>query len=261
MTFFAAILKNHINQARTNPAFFFKPCLCLSDTRHFRRFRRFRGSDERSPCGQDANSSFSPFSSKPSFLAGDKNTVYQKHGLCHPEYKNLVVGMPRKRAKDKLGTSHADSCGFLPESRVRKGVVSKRVVLADVPRHPRTGTRVHPVPNPGMRLHANVPRTKNRNEGTFAKTTLLRNRPFVSSRLFGALWKMSAISREISCGHFPWTLNDENLQKFSPDRSRISFKRFTRTSLWGITGINGGPDFIHPHPPTPENTLLGVGGV
>ena len=22
-----------------------------------------------------------------------------------------------------------------------------------------------------------------------------------------------------------------------------------------------GPDFIHPHPPTPENTLLGVGGV
>ena len=29
---------------------FSKPCLCLSDTRHFRHFRRFRGCDERSPC-------------------------------------------------------------------------------------------------------------------------------------------------------------------------------------------------------------------
>ena len=38
-------------QGRTNPAFS-KPCLCLSDTRHFRHFRRFRGSEERSPCFQ-----------------------------------------------------------------------------------------------------------------------------------------------------------------------------------------------------------------
>ena len=29
------------------------------------------------------------------------------------------------------------------------------------------------------------PGTKNRNEGTFAKTALSRNRPFVSSRIFG----------------------------------------------------------------------------
>ena len=39
------------DQGRTNPAFS-KPCLCLSDTRHFRHFHRFRGSEERSPCFQ-----------------------------------------------------------------------------------------------------------------------------------------------------------------------------------------------------------------
>ena len=33
-----------------------------------------------------------------------------------------------------------------------------------------------------MRVHADVPGTRNWNEGTFAKTALLRNRPFVSSR-------------------------------------------------------------------------------
>ena len=38
-----------ITQGRTNPAFS-KPCLFLSDTRHFRHFRRFRGSEERRPC-------------------------------------------------------------------------------------------------------------------------------------------------------------------------------------------------------------------
>ena len=37
-----------ICQERTNPAFS-KPCLCLSDTRHFRHFRCFQGSEERSP--------------------------------------------------------------------------------------------------------------------------------------------------------------------------------------------------------------------
>ena len=38
-------------QGRANSVFA-KPCLCLSDTRHFRHFRRFRGSEERSPCFQ-----------------------------------------------------------------------------------------------------------------------------------------------------------------------------------------------------------------
>ena len=37
------------SQGRTNQVFS-KPCLFLSDTRHFRHFRRFRGSEERSPC-------------------------------------------------------------------------------------------------------------------------------------------------------------------------------------------------------------------
>ena len=40
-----------------------------------------------------------------------------------------------------------------------------------------------PVPITGTRVHADVPGTKNRNEGTFAKTALLLNRPFVSSRM------------------------------------------------------------------------------
>ena len=38
-------------QGRTNPAFS-KPCLFLSDTRHFRHFRRSRWSEEPNPCFQ-----------------------------------------------------------------------------------------------------------------------------------------------------------------------------------------------------------------
>ena len=63
-------------------------------------------------------------------------------------------------------------------SWVRKRVVSKRVVLVDVPRYQkleRGYTRM-------------CPGTKNRYEGTFAKTALLlRNRPVVPSRLFMAM--------------------------------------------------------------------------
>ena len=51
---------------------------------------------------------------------------------------------------------------------------SKRVVLADVP----------PERKPERGYIQMFPRNENRNEGTFAKTTLFRNRPFVSSRLF-----------------------------------------------------------------------------
>ena len=36
-------------QGRASPAFS-KPCLCVSDTHHFRHFRRCRGRDERNPC-------------------------------------------------------------------------------------------------------------------------------------------------------------------------------------------------------------------
>ena len=59
--------------------------------------------------------------------------------------------------------------------------------------------------------------------------------------LFGALWKMSRSFREVSCGHFPWKLNDENLQKkTSTHFLPVSCKNLARTSLWGIGGIRYG---------------------
>ena len=54
-------------------------------------------------------------------------------------------------------------------------MVSKRVVLADVP----------PEPKPERGYVRMFPRNENSNEGTFAKTTLLRNRPFIGSRFWG----------------------------------------------------------------------------
>ena len=70
------------------------------------------------------------------------------------------------------------------KSGVDKRVVSKRVVFADVPleRKPERGY-IGMFPQnekAGTRVRSNVPRNENRNEGTFAKTTLLRNRPFIS---------------------------------------------------------------------------------
>ena len=86
--------------------------------------------------------------------------------------------------------------------RARKRVVSKRVVLADVPpeRKPERGyvRQDHPFTKPPFylpmslfgvnkfgwfpkgRFRRMLPRNENRNEGTFAKTTLLQNRPFIS---------------------------------------------------------------------------------
>ena len=84
---------------------------------------------------------------------------------------------------------------------LRKRVVSKRVVLADVPpeRKPARGyvRQNHPFGNrpfisqwpflvltkgwfPKGWFRRMFPGNENRNEGTFAKTTLLRNRPFIS---------------------------------------------------------------------------------
>ena len=66
---------------------FGKPCLCPRDTRHFRHFRRFVGFEQQNPCftGYNANSSFSPFLSKPPSFWRDKGTVYQKHRFLDPE--------------------------------------------------------------------------------------------------------------------------------------------------------------------------------
>ena len=61
-------------------------------------------------------------------------------------------------------------CGFPCVSAVRKRVASKRVVWANVPRYQKTEGGY-------VRM---FPQNRNRNEGTFAKTTLLRNRPFIS---------------------------------------------------------------------------------
>ena len=69
-------------------------------------------------------------------------------------------------------------------SGVDKRVVSKRVVLADVPpeRKPERGhIRMFPRNEKPERGYVRMlPRNENRNEGTFAETTLLRNRPFIS---------------------------------------------------------------------------------
>ena len=77
---------------RTNPAFS-KPCLCLSDTRLFRHCRHFRGVRGAKPLfsvGRMQTRYFRRFRWNRPFLAGDKNTVYQKHGLCHPEDRGGV---------------------------------------------------------------------------------------------------------------------------------------------------------------------------
>ena len=72
-----------LDQGRTNPAFS-KPCLFLSDTRHFRHFRRFRGSEERSPCFQRVKCKFvifAVFVKTALFWQGTK-TRFTKNTVC-----------------------------------------------------------------------------------------------------------------------------------------------------------------------------------
>ena len=76
-----------------------------------------------------------------------------------------------------------------------KGWFSKRVVLADVPpeRKPERGyIRMFPRNEKPQRGYVRMfPRKENRNEGTFAKTTLLRNRLFISQ------WFSETIFRQL----------------------------------------------------------------
>ena len=53
----------------------------------FVTFRRFPGSEEQSPYFRWVECKFVIFAVfvKTPLLAGDKNTVCQKHGFCHPE--------------------------------------------------------------------------------------------------------------------------------------------------------------------------------
>ena len=48
--------------------------------------------------------------------------------------------------------------------------------------------------------------------------------------LFGARWNLSRIFREISCGHLPWKLEDENQPELSTEIHRI-----VRLSLTNIS--------------------------
>ena len=80
----------------------------------------------------------------------------------------------RKRRKNvKNQTCRGLAIGWFP----------KRVVLADVPpeRKPERGyIQMFPPERTPERGYVRMfPRNENRNKGTFAKTTLLRNRPFV----------------------------------------------------------------------------------
>ena len=91
---------------------FLNHAFALSDTHHFRR--PFRGSEERNLCFRwvECNSSFRRFRQNGPFLAGDKNTVYQKHGLCHSDssvnvnqFQSIWLGQKRGEFihKQKVG--------------------------------------------------------------------------------------------------------------------------------------------------------------
>ena len=80
-------------------------------------------------------------------------------------------------------------------------MVSKRVVLADVAQYQKP-ERGYIQMFPGTKKTARgcvrmFPGTKNRNEGTFVKTTLSRNHPFVSSRFF--LTDHSVFAPSVEC--------------------------------------------------------------
>ena len=85
-----------ISHGRANPAFS-KPCLCPSDT-----LRRFRGSDERSPCFQWVECKFAIFAvfvETAHFWRGTK-TRFTKNTVCAtanfgPERKNLAPPPPQ----------------------------------------------------------------------------------------------------------------------------------------------------------------------
>ena len=87
------------SQGRTNPAFS-KPCLCLSDTRHFRHFRRFRGFEGRGPCFQWVECKFiisAVFVKTAPCWQGTKTPFTKKHGCATP--KVLLRKIARKSPK------------------------------------------------------------------------------------------------------------------------------------------------------------------
>ena len=82
------------NQGRTNLVFS-KPCLFLSDTRHFCHFRRFRGCEGRSPFFQWVECKFiifAVFVKMAPFRQGTK-TRFTKNTVCATLTKCLVSGV------------------------------------------------------------------------------------------------------------------------------------------------------------------------
>ena len=122
-----------------------------------------------------------------------------------------------------------------------------------------------------------------RNEGTFAKTALFQKNPRVRKifvRNSGAgngcanfmdTWKKCvrsagkamSIKFLVLGGGGIWVLGfggGGGECRFYFMGARI-FLTFTNPPFYIPSTFYTGPNFIHPHPPTPENTLLGVGGV
>ena len=68
---------------------FGKRSFCWGDTRHFRRFRRFPGSEEQNPLFLWAECNigiFANFRQNHLFSAGDKTTVFQNDRFDNPEF-------------------------------------------------------------------------------------------------------------------------------------------------------------------------------
>ena len=121
---------------------------------------------------------------------------------------------------------------FLSILGVRKRVVSKRVVFGGCSPVPKTGTMIQSdVPQyqkTGTRVHSDVLCTKNRNEGTFAKTALLRNRPFVKT----------FISCYRTPGAWNWSLVPGSL---AHHRFRYLLESFSNGSWRRFQGVSKGP--------------------
>ena len=90
-------------RGKTNQVFS-KPCLFPSDTRHFRHFRRFRGSEERSPCFQWVECKFvifAVFVKTAPFWQGTK-TRFTKNTVCATPKHFLGKKWPEFRRKRDL---------------------------------------------------------------------------------------------------------------------------------------------------------------
>ena len=112
--------------------------------------------------------------------------------------------------------------------------------------------RCSPVPRTGTRVHSDVPRyqepergcirmfpgTGTRNEGTFAKTTLLQNHPFVSSRfLKDAAFLLTVGSFLLTVGLFLLTV--DNFSFFTYTRSFSAYSFSFATYSWSFFAYNG----------------------